>query len=267
MTAVARAFDQLACVEPSFHVIRPWFGHFEVDGYAVGCALDSDEWVCLSAAVSGSEQDLIRQQSHVPLPVKVVAGPALIAEMPLTDSLAGTFLVLRSVMHRALGLMTSPAHQSIHDQADEADVTACLESLVDGSAFTWEHAADHLVTRAGTATIVGRAFGTSVVFRTEILHLASCGARSPESLIHFVLAANARLRFVRTTFLTDRLVHEVALPAAVLTASLVDHAVGSISTGVDMTKRGCAALANSTIAEQYLEFHTQGKDHHADTHY
>lgn len=267
MTALAGSFDQLACVEPSFHVIRPWFGAFEVDGHAVGCALDSDKWVRLSASVNGSEQELIRQQSHLPLPVKIVAGPALIAEMPMTDSLASTFLVLHSVVHRALGLLASPAQQPIHDEPAEADVTARLESFVEGSAFTWTRVADHVVTTAGTATIVGRAFGTSVVFGTNVVHLASCSARSLDALTHFVLAANARLRFVRTTFVADRLVHEVALPAAVLTTALVDHAVGAISTGFHMTKRACGALANGNTAEQYLEFHLHGKDHHAHTHY
>jgi hypothetical protein len=99
-----------------------------------------------------------------------------------------------------------------------------------------------------------------------VLHLGSCSARSFDALTHFVLAANAQLRFVRTTFLADRLVHEVALPTSVLTASLVDHAVGAISTGFHVTKRTCAALANDNIAGQYLEFHTHGRDHHAHTH-
>jgi hypothetical protein len=266
MTALARSFNQLSHVEPSFQVIRPWFGGFDVDGHVVRCALDSGDWVRLSASLNGSELDLVRQQSNVPLPVKVVAGPALIAEMPLSDSLATTFLILRSVMHRALVMLPSPVHQSTRHEPDDAEVTARLESFVEGSAFTWERVSDHVLTKAGTATIVGRAFGSSVVFATTVLHLASCSARSLDALTHFVLAANARLRFVRTTFTADRLVEEVALPTDVLTTALVDHAVRAISTGFHTTKRACAALANGNIAEQYLEFHTQGKDHHADTH-
>jgi hypothetical protein len=266
VTAPSHSFDRLAGVEPSFRLIRPWFGGFEVRGHFVACALEPDDWVCLSARLDGSERDLIRQQSRVPLPVRIAAGPTLIAETPLMDSLESTFVVLRSAVHRSLRLLASAADESGHDQAGEADVTARLESLVEGSAFTWERAADHIVTKAGTATIVGRAFSASIVFGTNVLHLKSCSPRSLDALTHFVLAANSRFRFVRTAFRADRLVHEVALPAAVLTASLVNHAVGAISTAFHMTKLACGALANSHIAELYLEFHTQGKDHHAHTH-
>ena len=266
MTALDRSFDRLACIEPSFHVTRPWFGGLEVDGHAVECALDSDDWVRLWARIDGSEPDLIHRQSRVPLPVKIVSGPALIAEMPLTDSLASTFVVLRSAMHRGLSQLAARASEAIDDEPADTDVTERLESLVNGSAFTWERAADRIVTRDRSATIVGRACGTSVVFATNVVHLGSWGSRSLEALTHFALAANARLRLVRTTITDGRLVHEVALPAAVLTAPLVDHAVASISAGLHLSKRACAALANTNIAEQYLEFHTDGKDNHADTH-
>jgi hypothetical protein len=266
MTAFDRSFDRLACVEPSFHVTRPGFGSLDLDGHAVECALDSDDWVRLRAQIDGSEPDLIQRQSRVPLPVKILTGPALMAEMPLTDSLASTFLVLRSAMHRGLAVLASRASESVHEEPADSDVTERLESLVNGSAFTWERAADHIVTHDRRATIVGRAYGTSVVFGTSVVHLGSCGSRSLEALTHFALAANARLRFVRTTITGGRLVHEVALPAAVLTAPLVNHAVASVSAALHLTKRACAALANINIAEQYLEFHTHGKDNHADTH-
>jgi hypothetical protein len=265
MTTVSRSFDWLANVDGSFHVIRPWFGSFELDQRPVRCELDSNDWVRLSAPLEGSEKDLIHRQCHVLLPVKIVAGPALVAEMPLTETLASTFPVLRSILHRGLKLLESADPESVDTGAPDADAAARLESMLDQTAFAWQRGGDSVVTHVGPSRILACVRGTSVVFQSTVIYVASRRNPSLDALTHFALATNARLRFARSTFVAGRLVQEVAVPAAVLSAALVSHAVGAISTAFHVTKRACAALADSRIAEQYVEFHKQERDRDADT--
>ena len=265
MKTHVRSFDQLPTVEQSLRVEGPWRGCFELDGHHVRCAMDSEEWLHLSVPLAGNEREWVRRQSGLLLPVKVVAGPKLVAELPLTDDLASTFCALRAVVREALALLASEGDAVRGVEREDADLNARLASAVEESAFTWQRDPEHLSTKVGIARVVAKASGASAVFRTNIVRLGQSTGPSLDALTDFVLAANARFRFVRGTFVPGRLVQEVAWPMAVLTPTLVNRAVRALSDSFRMTKRACAALVDGHVAEQYLEFHRHRKDNHADT--
>jgi hypothetical protein len=268
MSALPLSFDRLAAIESSFHVNGPWRGGFHLDGHHVRCELDSDQWFRLSAPAAGNERDLLNNQYSVPLPLKIVPGPTLVAEMPLTDTLESTFVMLRHTLRRGFTLAGPPEPQSLFDGNGERDANARLEPILEESAFTWTRDSGLLSTRVGSVTIVASACDTAAVLRAGAIRVRSSLDPCSRALAHFVLAANARLRFVRHTLVADTLVAEAALPAVMLTPSLVNRAVGAISTSFHMTKRACAALADSKVAGEYLEFHTyRGTNSHADTHH
>jgi hypothetical protein len=264
MTGLARDFDRLANIERSFHVDDPWCGSFQLEGCHVRCALDAGDWLQLSTTLPGRERDAIRRQCNLLLPVKIVAGPRLIAEMPLMEDATSTFVALRSVLRLALAGMALSQDESAGNGETGAEVTARLDAVLDETAFTWGRDDRRRSTKMGTNTVVAEAIGTAGVFRANVAHLAN--GPSLDAVIHLVLAINARFRFVRGTFVSGRLVQEVALPAALLSPELVDRAVGIISDSCRRTKRACAALMNRQVAEQYLDFHTQGRKLYADTH-
>jgi hypothetical protein len=267
VNAIADTFDRLALIDSSFQIDRPGCGRFDLDGRRVRCTHDDDEWVRLSVPLAGSERDLLERQGSLLLPVKVATGPMLIAEMPLTGGLASTFVFLRSVAQQALVLVESSRglESSVNERVD-VDLMTQLCSALEETPFTWDRNDRVVSTKVGTTTVVANVIATTAVFRANVVRLTAAAAPSLGALSHFLLAANARLRFVRGTFAPDGLVQEVALPIAVLTPTLVNRAVIAVSDGLLRTKRAYATLADRQAAEQYLEFHQQRKDAYADTH-
>lgn len=258
------SFDRLVAVEPSLQIDGAWRACFELDGRHVRCALDVGGWVRLSVSLPGSEKDLIGQQGRLLLPLKIVSGPALIAELPPAVDLASTFTMLRAALRQGLASLISADAEVLREERP-TDAAPRFEALLEESAYAWDRKDDHLSTRAGTARVVASLHGPAAVFRANLVRLGPVPGASVDALTHFVVAANARFRFVRMTLLSDRLVEEVVLPVAVLTPSLVNGALGAVRDSVRVTRRACAALADARVADQYLEFHEQRKDAYADT--
>jgi hypothetical protein len=267
VNAIADTFDRLALIDRSFQIDRPGCGRFDLDGRRVRCTYDDGEWIRLSVPIAGSERDLIERQGSLLLPVKIATGPMLIAEMPLTASLASTFVFLRSVVHQALALVESSRglESSVNETVD-VDVMTQLCSTLEETPFTWDRNDKVVSTKVGTTTVVAKVIATTAVLRANVVRLTAAAAPSLDALTHFLLAVNASLRFVRGTFARDGLVQEVALPIAVLTPTLLNCAVIAVTDSLLRTKRAYATLADRQAAEQYLEFHQQRKDAYADTH-
>jgi hypothetical protein len=263
---IADAFEQIGLVERAFQVEAPWRGHFYLDGHRVRCSLDSDGWLQLSSFLPGDERDLVRRQSGLLVPVKIISGPTVIAELPMTETVSATFVGLRSVLHGAIAQLVSPPQEASVDEQAETDVARRIHAVLEETAFTWDRDGGHLSTNAGAAAVMAESIGRAVVFRTTVVHLAAGGGPSMDALTHFVLALNARFRLIRASFLPGRLVQEVALPEALLAPALADRAVRALSESCRMTKRACAALADGRVAERYLEFHER-QDIDADTHH
>jgi hypothetical protein len=259
MTSPACSFDGLVNVEPSLRVDHPWRGRFEADGHDVACAL-VEGWVRLWSPVDADAAlTLVRQHVRLALPVKSVAGPAITAEMPAGDDLASTFSLLREGVRQGLALA---AGAEIGDEGtDPAGQQAqpALQPFLDESEFVWRQDGEsaHFVASVGGANLLAFVDGTSVRFRTDVIPLGRADGPSLDALAEYVLAINARFRFVRGAFLSDRLVLEVAVPVSALTPVVVNRAARTIGDCLRLTRRACAALVEGGVAREYLKFHHQ----------
>lgn len=256
MKTVAGFFGRLTRIEQSFQIEGPWQGRFELDGHNVGCALSSDEWLRLSVPLAGRATEFVRQQGRLRLPVKIISGPTLIAEMPSGDDLDSTFAILHAALRQGLAFLEAGPEGAASAESRETDVNApLLESLLAETVFDWTRADGHLSAGIEAAKVVAEADDVSAAFRTDIAVLGPATDSSLCALADFVLAMNGRLRFARGTFATDTLVLESVLPMVALTPILVDCIVGAMATTLRMAKPACRALLNGHVAEQYLEFH------------
>jgi hypothetical protein len=268
MTSPGCFFDRLVNVEPTLEVDRPWHGRFEADGHGVDCVL-VDGWVRLSSPVDADARTLVRQHVRLALPVKGVAGPALTAEMPVGDDLAATFSLLREGLRQGLALAAGAELGCEGTDRVAWHAQAALQPLLDESEFVWRHdgESEQLFANVGGARVAAFGDGTSVRFRTDVLPLGRADGPSLDALAEYVLAIDARFRFVRGAFLSDRLVLEVAVPVRALTPVVVDRAARTIGDCLRLTRRACAALVEGDVAHEYLQFHHQKEDVHADHHH
>ena len=255
MKTVAGFFDGLTAIEPSFQMEGPWRGAFELDGHHARCVLDSDEWLRLSVSLTGCATEFIRQQGRLRLPVKIASGPILLAEMPSTDDLGSTFAILCAALREGLVFLETGSETVAAAEEMETGVNARLKPLLEESAFDWIQDSGYFSASIETARVIAEADEASATFRTDVVPLGTATDSSLRALADFLLALNARLRFVRGTFAAATLVLESVLPMVALTPMLIDCAVGAITTTLPTAKPACRALLNIHVARQYLEFH------------
>jgi hypothetical protein len=266
MSLTAEDFEHLAFVEKSFRADGPRSGRFDLDGYSARCTQETDGWVRLSVRWTGAGGNLIRRQDSLLLPVKFTAGPNLVAEMPLTQSLTTTFAFLRAASHQALILPeSSPQKHSLNERVSP-DIAAQVHSALEETPFLWNRADTIASTEVGTTGVVAQVIGAAVVFRANLVRMPPTTDSCLRALTHFLLAMNARLRFARASFAPAGLVQEVALPVAALTPAVASRAVWAVSDGLPKSKQACAKLSDTRTAEEYLQFHQDRKDAYADTH-
>jgi hypothetical protein len=256
MKTVTGFFERLTTIEQSFKAEGPWHGCFELGNHHVQCVLSSDEWLRLSVPLDGRATEFVRQQGRLRLPVKIVSGPTLISEMPSGDDLDSTFGILRAALRQGLAFLETGSEAAAPAKGRETGVNPqLLESLLAETAFDWTRADGHLWAGVEAAKVIAEADDVSAAFRTDVVALGPATDSSLRALADFILAMNARLRFLRGTFAADTLVLESVLPMVALTPMLVDCAVGAITANLQMARRACRALRIEHVAEQYLEFH------------
>jgi hypothetical protein len=261
-----RAFDRLSLDDQSFQVDGPWRGHFELDGHLAHCTLHSDDWLHLVVPLGGSAKALVARQDHLLLPIKVVPGPTLIAELPLVEDLDSTFRILRKFLRRGLAICAA-TEEPRRLELEDANTGAAWQSALEASAIAWHRDNEQFAASAGRARVIACAVDGAVVFRVDVTRLHTAAAVSLDALTDFVLAVNARFRFVRATLTPGWLVHEVALPTSVLTPELVSCAVTAVRDCFHQTRKACAALVDPRVAAEYLDFHNYRRDLYADTHH
>lgn len=267
MDSTANPFDRFATIEPTFGIDGPWRGHFDLDGRHVHCSMDQTETLRLAVPITGGGSDLVHLYGCLLLPVKVVAGPTLVAEMPSGDHAASIFTFLRDALRRSMSVLESRVSGTPAAEPQTTSLLPQLRSILEESALAWEEDNGVLSTKTAAGKVTASVHATSVAFRSPLAHLGRASPTSLEALTDFVLAMNARFCLVRGTFVSDTLVGEVALPVEGLTPVIVNQAVRGIGTIVAMARKACLALVDRQVAEQYLEFHTHRKDAYADTHH
>jgi hypothetical protein len=210
-----------------------------------------DGWLSLSAPICGDPLDLLRRQSRIAAPVKLVSGPALMAEMPVEDHTAPPFAAVREALDHALELL----EKNVSNPAPLLDVEAVGRQLQEDD-VAWTAEEGGFAARFEGVRVVAK-IADAVVFQTGLARLGKSEGAALRALVHFSLALNARLRLARASFLDDRLVLEAVLPPSALTPAVIRKALGSLRMGAQVAKKECAALAGEQLADLYLKFHEE----------
>ena len=212
-------------------------------------------WVCVSAQVGGERVDMLRRQSRIPAPAKLVPGLMLKAEMPAGADLAVSIAAVRDSLALATAILARAPGMALEIGPRMLDAEAVALRLRDSSVEFVAEGDAFLAQKEGirlTAKITD-----AVIFQTDLVRFQQSEDAALRALAHFSLALNARLRFARASLLDDRLVLEVALPPAALTPDVIQKAVGSLQVGVEVARKECAALSDPRMAARYLEFHKE----------
>jgi len=210
-----------------------------------------DGWVSLSAPISGDPFDLLRRQSSIAAPVKVVSGPTLRAEMPVEDHAAPPVEAIRQALERAFEVL----QKNTCDPPAMLDAEAVVRRLQEVD-IAWTAEDGGFAARFGGVRVVAK-IAEALIFETGLARLGKSEGAARRALGHFSLALNARLRLARASFLDDRLVLEAVLPPSALSPAVIRKALGSLRMGVEIAKKECAALAGEQMAALYLKFHEE----------
>jgi len=214
-------------------------------------AIGGDGWVSLTAPICGDPLDLLRRQSSIAAPVKLVAGPALMAEMPVEDYSAPPVAAVRHALEVALDALEQNARRGPVIPGAGALRRRLLEDDI-----AWTAEGDGLIARFEGIRVAAK-ITEAVVFQTGLARLGKSEGAALRALAHFSLALHARLRLARVSFLDDRLVLEAVLPPSALAPAVIRKALGSLRLGVEVAKKECAALAGGQVADLYLKFHEE----------
>jgi hypothetical protein len=262
---VAGTFGTVVLADPSFQADGPWQGTFDICGRPARVVSGDQGWLLASLTSAGDGLELLRMTAGVPEPVKVTAGPYLVAELPCGNEHELAFEAVRTALHEGLVVLGLAYRSGVQSNELSAARTPDLERAFDESRFGWAVSDGMRTVRAGSTTITADLADGAAVFRTRLIRLAGVITTDALSaLADFLLVVNGRLRFARAVFVNDRPLLEAVAPLRLLTPSAIDRAVEALAVGAVAIKRECAALTNAEVACRYLEFHNKWREDHAD---
>lgn len=255
--------EQLASLEPSFRAEGSGAGSFRLDGQRVELWLEPEGWITGSLPVVGAPAELLRTQSTIIGLAKIVSGPSLQAEMPLRKEIETSVAGVRGALEHGLDVLEGRTSPISMEATGVEEATAALAECLASHPWEWTREAERFVLRvesgASPQTITIEVAQGHAIFRSELVALREPEPVRQRALAHFLLALNARLRLARGSLLDDRVTLEAIIPAAGLSAWLIEKALGSLIVGARLSKGACAALLDADVAQTYCTFHEEGR--------
>jgi hypothetical protein len=246
-------FDRIRAIEPTLRMEAPWQARFDIEGVEVRC-VRKEEWLRLSACLTGQPLDLLCRQSGLRLPVRVADGPSLVVELPAGNDPASSFSRLCTALRAGLaGMAGGACDTSAASRSAPADTP--LQELLEQTALEWFPGDGHFWTTLEDVKVKAETCVHGAVFGAEILPVSSAAAVSLTALADFVLAMNSRLQMVGGTIAGGRLGLESVVPWPDLTPPRVGQLAAAVASCASAVKRPCRALLVPQVAHEYLQFH------------
>jgi hypothetical protein len=234
---------------------------FEMNGQPVPVSLEPDGWLVASSAVATSPRELLMKQPLIFSPAKVIPGPLIRAELPVSKRNGDkNYSVLQFALREALSVIEG-RQLPPRETPDLKAIAERLKEYLTRSPWEWSQESDGFLLRVEKGIVQK----VQIEIKPECVRFASeigRGHLKPISLnavCHFVLALNSKLRFARGSLTAEGIELEAVIPAVHLSSLLIEKAVGSVLAGARASKRECALLFNEDFARQYLAFQEEGR--------
>lgn len=226
-----------------------------VAGVAMKIQASADGWVSGVAPAAGDALAMHRRQSAVLAPVRLAAGPVLLAEIPCDGDPAEAAGVVEAALEEGLRCIAAGSEPSGVEGDPEAAAARLMAALEDIGVACERNGIQfqlRIATGAFPQKIAAAPRGSIILLHGDLAKWKEIAPVSEEALVHFPLSLNRRLRLARGSLGEDRVGVEVALPASILRPRLLEIA---LAVGARLSRRECAALLDPKIARDYVEFH------------
>jgi len=238
-------------------------GERQVTGMSVigiDYVVEPGDWLTANLSLEEVPDITVVRQSDMFTLAKVVPGPGLRAELPISrNSIETDLSVLEQTMNEALVMI----HRGRADSTELRPAPDQIQAVMTDyrNSCPWE-ISDH---ESGWVL----SFETNVFKQKVHMSLQEQGVRlwiallrfcepdpvSLQALTHFFLGLNACLRMARASLVSEAMILEVILDERVLSVWRVAKAVEALVVGAQFAKRECGVLMNPNVAQAYCAFH------------